>query len=389
MACPLMVAREDLGRKRHAVGHQELEPHQVEAGDELGDGMLDLEPGVDLQEGEAPVGEDEELDGAGVDVADGARRGHRRRPQLGAPLRGDDRGRALLDDLLVAALDRALALEEMHHGAVRVTEDLHFDVAGASHVGLDEHGPVTEGGARFALGGRHGVGERVGALHHAHAPATPARGGLHEDGPTQRGGGVGDRTRQLAPRGDLHGGEHRHARGRHGGLGVELRAHGLDDLGWGAHEDEPRRHTGPGEPGVFGQEPVAGVHGIGSAAQGGTDDGVDVEIGVGRGGAGQAHELVGFGHVGRVEVGVRAHRHTADAERVRSAHDAPGDLAPVGDEQLLDHGATVTSANALATVTSANTVTCGTRRSRACRGWGCCGSPRGTCRARAGCRGGR
>ena len=74
---------DDLGRKGHAVGHEQLEPHEVEPGDELGDGVFDLEPGVDLQEGEASVGEEQELDRAGVDVADGARRRDRGRPQLG------------------------------------------------------------------------------------------------------------------------------------------------------------------------------------------------------------------------------------------------------------------------------------------------------------------
>ena len=47
---------EDLGRKRHAVGHEQLQADEVEPGDQLGDGVLDLEAGVHLQEGEAPVG---------------------------------------------------------------------------------------------------------------------------------------------------------------------------------------------------------------------------------------------------------------------------------------------------------------------------------------------
>ena len=81
------------GGSGHALGHEELQPHEVEAGDELGDGVLDLEAGVDLQEGEAPVGQEEELDGAGVDVADGAGRGDRRGAELGAQRRGRRRGR--------------------------------------------------------------------------------------------------------------------------------------------------------------------------------------------------------------------------------------------------------------------------------------------------------
>ena len=38
----------------------------------------------------------------------------------------------LLDDLLVAALDRALALAEVHERAVPVAEYLHLDVARAA-----------------------------------------------------------------------------------------------------------------------------------------------------------------------------------------------------------------------------------------------------------------
>ncbi len=43
--------------------------HQVEAGDLLGDAVLDLQAGVDLEEGDRPVLGDEELAGAGADVA--------------------------------------------------------------------------------------------------------------------------------------------------------------------------------------------------------------------------------------------------------------------------------------------------------------------------------
>ena len=56
-------------RQRLAVGDPELPAHQVDAGDLLGDRVLDLQPGVDLEEGDQPVLGDEELDGAGTDVA--------------------------------------------------------------------------------------------------------------------------------------------------------------------------------------------------------------------------------------------------------------------------------------------------------------------------------
>ena len=52
-----------------AVGDAELLAHQVDAGRLLGDRVLDLQPGVDLQEGDGAVGSDEVLDRAGAVVA--------------------------------------------------------------------------------------------------------------------------------------------------------------------------------------------------------------------------------------------------------------------------------------------------------------------------------
>ena len=87
--------------------------HEVEAGDQLGDRVLDLQPGVHLEEAERAVGVEDELDGAGADVADApcprrprrrpARRAARRRRPATAPPRRSSG----------APLDRALALEQV------------------------------------------------------------------------------------------------------------------------------------------------------------------------------------------------------------------------------------------------------------------------------------
>ena len=52
-----------------AGGDPDLLLDQVDAGDHLGDGVLDLDPRVDLDEVEPVLGIDQELAGAGVDVA--------------------------------------------------------------------------------------------------------------------------------------------------------------------------------------------------------------------------------------------------------------------------------------------------------------------------------
>jgi hypothetical protein len=110
-------------------GDRELPGHEVDAVDELGDRVLDLQAGVHLEEVELAVVADEELAGAGADVVAPPGGGDRGRAHARAQL-GVDRGaRRLLDDLLVAALDRAVALAEVDDSCRGVGEDLDLDVA--------------------------------------------------------------------------------------------------------------------------------------------------------------------------------------------------------------------------------------------------------------------
>ncbi len=70
-------------RQLLARSDPDLPLRQVQADDHLGDGVLDLEPGVHLEEVEvARVGIDDELDRARVAVADRRGRGDRRRAHL-------------------------------------------------------------------------------------------------------------------------------------------------------------------------------------------------------------------------------------------------------------------------------------------------------------------
>ena len=105
--------------QRLARGDPQLRADEVDVGDLLGDRVLDLDARVHLDEDVAPVGVEQELDGARVDVADlpGERDGVGADPlaQLGVEVgRGRD-----LDDLLVAPLHRAVALVEVDDVARR------------------------------------------------------------------------------------------------------------------------------------------------------------------------------------------------------------------------------------------------------------------------------
>ena len=154
---------------------------QIEPGDELGDGMLDLKPRVHLEEIEIAVLVDDELDGAGQVVADGLGERDGLRSHRLARLGVEERARRLLHDLLIAPLDRAFALAEMNDVAVLVAEHLDLDMARLLDIFLDEHAIVAE--ARLGLAPRRGeaLGDLLGAIGDAHALAAAAGGGLDHD----------------------------------------------------------------------------------------------------------------------------------------------------------------------------------------------------------------
>src|SRR5262249_42791618 len=149
---------------RPALGDLDLQPHQVETGDLLGDGMFDLEARVHLEEVELAVRCEDELDGPGSDVADGPGCPTRRRAQTLAQPGIDPGRRRLLDHLLVAALDRALALAQVDDCAVRVAEHLDLDVSRALDVALHQQRVVPERAERLAASRRQRAGESLLAL---------------------------------------------------------------------------------------------------------------------------------------------------------------------------------------------------------------------------------
>lgn len=163
-----------------ALGDAQLQCDEVDAEHGLRDGVFDLEASVHLQEMGRAV-RDEELDGPGTPVVGGASGPHGHLPQRRLEFRRESWGGRLLDDLLMAPLERAVTGAERPHGAVRVGHDLHLDMPSTLDVRLDEHLTVPEGTQRLrARGGQLLV--QIGQFtYDAHAaPATmrplPSRG---------------------------------------------------------------------------------------------------------------------------------------------------------------------------------------------------------------------
>ena len=157
------------------LGDQDLLAHQIDVRHRLGDRVLHLNARVHLEEIEAPVGVEQELDGPRALVPDGPRRRERRLGQPRAERRIDRRRWRLLDHLLVPPLNRALPLEQMHEMPVPIAQDLHLDMTRRRQVPLEEHALIAEGRPGLPPRGRHRLGQRVRLARDPHAAARHLR----------------------------------------------------------------------------------------------------------------------------------------------------------------------------------------------------------------------
>ncbi len=187
--------------------HVQLGFDKVEVVGDLGDRVLDLQAGVDLEEGEELLsGVVEELDRAGPPVVDGEGEPFGGGLQFGGLLGAQQWGGGFLDHLLVAALHRAVADAERPGRPLAVRDHLHLDVAGAGDQLLQEDDAGAEGPLGLLAGALVGVGEVFGDVHPADAASATAGGGLeHERVADPFGGGqrlVQAVDRATAPRRD-------------------------------------------------------------------------------------------------------------------------------------------------------------------------------------------
>ncbi len=93
-----------------------------------------------------------------------------------------------------------------------------------------------------------------------------------------------------------------------------------------------------GEVGAFGEEAVAWVNGIDIGNFGCGDDAGDVEVAFACGRGADADSAVGEAKVWRCAIGFGIDADGLDAEFLACADDAKGDLAPICDEDSLEHG---------------------------------------------------
>ena len=293
----------------------ELLPDDVDAGDELGHRMLDLDSAVQLEEVEvAPV--EHELDGAGAPVADRASEGDRGVAHPLSKLAVERGGGRLLEHLLVAALDRALALAEGDDLAVLVGQQLDLDVSGPLDVALVVDGVVAESRLRLPPGRFRGFLELRRLAHDTHPTAAPTGCRFHDE-----------READLV---GLAGREHGHTGVLRDPLRLELVSSLAQGLRRRADEHEPCGLDGLREVGVLGEEAVPGMNRIGAGRLCRPDVLLGEEVVL------DVDGLVREPRVKRAVVVRRGNRDGRDPRVRAGAKDPRGDLAAVRYEELSD-----------------------------------------------------
>ena len=270
------------GSRRRALepapsGHLELKLEQIHSSRRLGDRMLDLQPGVDLHEGQQVlVGLVEELDRRRAPVARLEGEPDRRLTQLPLALGGERRAPRLLDHLLVAALQAAVSDAEGPGVALPVRDHLHLDVPRRLDQLLEQHRVVPEGVESLAAGARQRGLELIRPIHAADAPSAASCGRLDQ----QR---IADPFRVLACFGDgLHGAA---APGSHGQPGLLRQPLGGDLVAKQPHrarlradEDDPQPLTELRELRVLGHESPADPGRVGLRRDERSLEGGEIEV---------------------------------------------------------------------------------------------------------------
>eukprot|EP00754_Rhynchopus_humris_P039735 Rhum_TRINITY_DN22840_c0_g1::Rhum_TRINITY_DN22840_c0_g1_i1::g.176253::m.176253 len=321
-------------RQVQALGRAEHLVHQVQARDLLRHRVLDLQTRVHLEEVEVLVLVDKHLNRAGRVVVDRARERHSLLTHRGTRVRVDEGRGCLLDDLLVPALDRALALRQVHDVAQLVSDHLHLDVARILDELLHEHAVVAERGHRLALCGVPLAARLLLVPRDAQTLAAAAGGGLDHDGVAQVLGHLEHALLGLDLLLDARDAVDARLRRQH--LRVDLVSHRLNRVRRRTDELDALGGEGLGEGGVLAEEAVSGVDGVNVQVFADLENAVHAEVRVTRRSRSDVHSLVRHLDVLRVHVRGGVHRHRRDAELLAGLEHPACDLTTVGHKQLVE-----------------------------------------------------
>ena len=317
-----------------ALSHQDLGTDDVDVGDQLGDGVLDLDTGVHLDEVGVALQVHQEFAGTGIAVANVAAQCQSAVEDLLTGCLGNGECGRILDDLLVTALDGAVTVIQVDHVAVVIGQHLNFHVLGAAQILFDEDLVIAEGLLGLVDGFLEFLLHVLSLVDDTHAAAAAAVGCLQHNGVADLLGHFHGLFHGL--HGVVNAGDDGHVGGDGDLLGRDLVAHGVHAVHGGADEDDAVLLALFHQDGVFCQEAVAGVDGVDVVVLGDLDDGGDIQISVN----GAAFGVQGVGFVSQItESGVLVffgvNGNGGNVQLVQSTEYTDGDLAAVGDQNAL------------------------------------------------------
>src|SRR5207248_9278079 len=287
-----------------AGGDANLLLHQIEPRQHLGDRMLDLQPGIHFDEIELAV-LIKKLDGTGPFIAELFHRLRHPPADRLALLGIEGRGVRLLPYLLMAPLQRAVALAEMNGPAAAISHDLDFDMTRAGEVFLEIDITIAERRLRFRLGGLNRVFKLAFAMRDLHATTAAAGCRLDE----RR---IADPLCDAPAIFDIgntpvRSWDYRYAKLLGGAFGLDLVTHDPDMFGAGTDEFDAVFGQNLGKTRILGKKAITRMHRFCSSDFAGGHDGGDIQITVACWRRSDAHALIGKPDVHRFLVRRRMH----------------------------------------------------------------------------------
>ena len=277
----------------------------------------------------------DKLDGACTDIIDCFGRFDRCRAEPLACRLFHARRRGFLNYLLVPALQRAIAFEQVDDVAMGVAEYLHFDMARPLDVFLDQDMCIAERGGRFALATGERIDELSCLVDLAHSLAAAASDGLDQHGVADLCRAFSEECRVLVFA-HIAGGDG-NARFGHQFLGCVLQPHrGNAGRVW-PDPDQPSVDHGLRKLGVFGQEAIARMNSVCASSLCSGDDLLAHQIALTRRGRADMYRLIRLAHMQRLRISIRIYRNCANTHGTRGADDPTGNLATIGDQEGFDH----------------------------------------------------
>src|ERR1700743_496022 len=307
--------------------------HEIDTRDRFGDGVLHLDACVYLDKVEVALLVHQKLDRARIAVPDRAHGVAQTCHHALAHFGPEGRRRRFFEELLVPALDAAVAFAEDFHVAVLVGKQLKFNVPRRADIFFEIYVRARKRCARLLLCLGKKRRQIFGLVDNAHTASAAARGGFQDDGITDLLRGL----QGFFSAGKSAGGtgQNRNAVLFHDGAGAFLDAHGRNHVGGRADEFDARFFTHLGESRVLAEKAVSGVDRVDVRDFGGADDRGNVQVAACAFGWPDADRLVGEADGQAVAVGLRIDRNRGYSEILAGADDAQRDLPAICDQYFV------------------------------------------------------